>query len=108
MGEGRGRPPEALAPYAQGRVWTGEQALERGLVDRLGDERVALAWLSEKTGLTTDAGFLLFGRKRPLWRRFLPTPGTSTLVEAVDTLSVWAELEGEPLALSPIKWRLGR
>ena len=108
VGEGRGRPPEALAPYAQGRVWTGEQALERGLVDRLGDERVALAWLSEKTGLTTDAGFLLFGRKRPLWRRFLPTPGTSTLVEAVDTLSVWAELEGEPLALSPIKWRLGR
>jgi protease-4 len=28
---------------AQGRVWTGQQALERGLVDRLGGFQVAVA-----------------------------------------------------------------
>ena len=33
---GRRRPVSAIAPYAEGRVWTGRQALERGLVDQLG------------------------------------------------------------------------
>ena len=44
---GRRRPVRAVEPFAAGRVWTGRQALERGLVDRLGGlelgvERVAL------------------------------------------------------------------
>lgn len=43
---GRRRPVRAVEPFAQGRVWTGRQALARGLVDHLGDitlgvERVA-------------------------------------------------------------------
>jgi protease-4 len=34
--EGRGMSKEAIDQIGQGRVWTGEQALERGLVDELG------------------------------------------------------------------------
>jgi protease-4 len=33
---GRRAPMRAIEPWAQGRVWTGRQAMERGLVDSLG------------------------------------------------------------------------
>jgi protease-4 len=48
--EGRGMSKEAIDKIGQGRVWTGEQALERGLVDELGglDQAVeAAAGLAE-------------------------------------------------------------
>lgn len=43
--DGRGKTKEEIDRIGQGRVWTGEQALERGLVDALGglDEAVAAA-----------------------------------------------------------------
>lgn len=45
VGEARGMSRDAVDAVAQGRVWTGSQALERGLVDRLGtfDEAVSRA-----------------------------------------------------------------
>jgi protease-4 len=53
---GRGRPVEQIEPFAQGRVWTGRQALENGLVDRLGDLSVALARARLLSGLPVDGG----------------------------------------------------
>ena len=49
--EGRQATPDEIDAVAQGRVWTGAQALENGLVDRLGglDEAVAVA--REKAGI---------------------------------------------------------
>src|SRR5690606_4139913 len=43
--EGRGMPKDSLAKYAEGRVWTGHQAREIGLVDELGgvDEAIRIA-----------------------------------------------------------------
>jgi protease IV len=41
--EGRGMTVDQVHAVAQGRVWTGEQALEHGLVDELGGLEVALA-----------------------------------------------------------------
>ena len=43
--DGRGMPKDSLAKYAQGRVWTGNQAKEIGLVDELGgiDEAIRIA-----------------------------------------------------------------
>lgn len=45
VGDARGMSRDEVDAVAQGRVWTGTQALERGLVDRLGtfDEAVARA-----------------------------------------------------------------
>ncbi|MGB0840385.1 MAG: S49 family peptidase, partial [Chitinophagales bacterium] len=40
---GRGMQVEAVNEIAQGRVWTGEDALDIGLVDRLGDLNDAIA-----------------------------------------------------------------
>jgi protease IV len=47
--------PEKIDAVAQGRVWTGAQALERGLVDRTGSFRDALAAARTRAKLPEDA-----------------------------------------------------
>jgi protease IV len=44
----------ALERVTDGRAFTGRQAVELGLVDELGDEETALAWLSEAHGIDSD------------------------------------------------------
>jgi protease-4 len=51
VAEGRGRPVADIEPLARGRVWTGRDASERGLVDALGSFDRAL---DEVRGLMTD------------------------------------------------------
>ena len=46
--ERRGMDAALLERVADGRVFTGRQALELKLVDELGDEKTALAWLVER------------------------------------------------------------
>ena len=54
VSEGRKRPVEEIAPLAEGRVWLGSQAKERGLVDEIGGIDVALAALKKKAGINAD------------------------------------------------------
>lgn len=54
--EGRGLSAKEVAKVAKGRVWTGEQALELGLVDRLGGLADALALAKEQAGLPLEEG----------------------------------------------------
>lgn len=49
--EGRGIPKDSLDLIAQGRVWTGNQALEIGLVDALGGMEVAIKEAADLAGL---------------------------------------------------------
>jgi protease-4 len=49
--DGRGTTREAIHEVAQGRVWTGRQAQERGLVDELGGLSRAIALAKERAGL---------------------------------------------------------
>jgi protease-4 len=51
VAEGRRRPPEEIEAVARGRVWTGRQALERGLVDELGDFSLAVRRAAELVGI---------------------------------------------------------
>jgi protease IV len=44
VASGRGKQPADIHPLAQGRVWTGKAALERGLVDEIGGLQAALAF----------------------------------------------------------------
>ncbi|MFZ6765078.1 S49 family peptidase [Pseudoroseomonas sp. WGS1072] len=55
VGAGRGLSEDEVLAVAGGRVWTGRQALERKLVDRLGGLEEAEALLREKLGLPADA-----------------------------------------------------
>ncbi len=43
VADGRHTKVEAIKPIADGRVWTGEQALSMGLIDQIGDFRVVVA-----------------------------------------------------------------
>jgi len=59
VAEGRKLEPAAVDKIARGRVWTGAQALEIGLVDRLGGVPEAVLAAKEKLGLAPDADVLL-------------------------------------------------
>lgn len=52
--EGRAMTPAALERVAQGRVWTGRQALEAGLVDELGGLGRAIEIAARRAGLPVD------------------------------------------------------
>ena len=43
-----------LEKVADGRVFTGRQAIELKLVDQLGDEKTAVAWLVAQKGVKAD------------------------------------------------------
>jgi protease-4 len=51
VAEGRNRPEEEIEKIAQGRVWTGTQGLERGLVDEIGSLDDAIAFAVKKAAL---------------------------------------------------------
>ncbi|HJA88915.1 MAG TPA: signal peptide peptidase SppA [Candidatus Parabacteroides intestinavium] len=50
--DGRGMSKDSIDHIGQGRVWTGEQALERGLVDKLGGLDVAIEEAASLAGVT--------------------------------------------------------
>ncbi|TYT25991.1 signal peptide peptidase SppA [Luteimonas viscosa] len=51
VAQGRGRTPEQIDEVARGRVWTGDQAKARGLVDEFGGLRAAIADAAERARL---------------------------------------------------------
>jgi len=55
VAEGRGLSAQAVDAAARGRVWTGADALEKGLVDVLGGFSVALGEAKAMAGLALDA-----------------------------------------------------
>jgi protease-4 len=55
VAEGREMTPEQVRAIAGGRVWTGQQALERGLVDHIGGFSVAVARARALAGIAEDA-----------------------------------------------------
>ncbi|MFW6216150.1 MAG: signal peptide peptidase SppA [Alkalispirochaetaceae bacterium] len=98
VAEGRGLPVDEVEPAARGRVWTGSQAVERGLVDRLGGIYTAIESLEERLGRPvelidyTDTDYrtlspasLLQGARGAVshqWRRGLPSAVQELLREA--------------------------
>jgi protease-4 len=71
VAEGRHLPRAEVEPLARGRVWTGREAFERRLVDRLGSFEDAVALARERARLGPDAAVEL--------RRFDPRPGGGLL-----------------------------
>lgn len=53
VAEGRGLPVEKVRALADGRTFTGRQALAEGLVDEIGGETEARAWLAREKGIPT-------------------------------------------------------
>lgn len=57
--EGRGKKEEEIDALGQGRVWTGAQAKERGLVDELGGLERAIELAKQKAGIPEGRGVRL-------------------------------------------------
>ncbi len=92
---GRQRDVEQIEAVARGRVWSGRDALEAGLVDQLGGLREALAVARSRGGLPDDAPVLPAVHLSPLSR--LGRPKNSDDPRAL--LSTWPELPSLATAL---------
>lgn len=55
VAEGRGIPVERVAASAEGRIFSGRDGMTRGLVDRIGGLREAIAQARQVAGLRADA-----------------------------------------------------
>ena len=113
----RKKTPEQIDAMAQGRVWTGAQAHERGLVDRLGGLDVAIAAAKERAGIDADddVEVVVYPHRRTVYEAFSDQFGgsgvTGVLSEilgrgparAVAAATAPGRLfrRGEPLALMP-------
>ncbi|MEX2228697.1 MAG: signal peptide peptidase SppA [Dehalococcoidia bacterium] len=81
-----------------GRVWTGRQALDRGLVDELGGLPAALAYARRLAGIGRDAPPRVIGAGKE-WLPPVPS-SASAIVYALDGLAALGS--GMPLLLSPV------
>jgi len=54
VGERRGLDPNIARDLADGRIFSGAQALEAKLIDALGDEEAAIQWLKDEKGIEED------------------------------------------------------
>lgn len=59
VAEGRNMQPAAVEAVARGRVWSGEDALRLGLVDKSGDLIVAIEEAARLAGFTPEDGYQL-------------------------------------------------
>ena len=88
VAEGRQKSLEEVEEIARGRVWTGRQALEIGLVDELGDFQTAVERAKMLAGLPIDETVPVVPIEAP--KRYLPplafTDGTLWLEAVLDAL----------------------
>ena len=71
VAEGRGMHPDSVKKVASGRVWTGTQAKERGLVDVLGGLDTAIEIAAAKIGAGDDYRVVYFPEKKPWFEEFM-------------------------------------
>jgi protease-4 len=67
--KGRHKPFDEMQEAAQGRTWYGSQAIDKGLVDKLGGFPVAIALAKEKAGIAASAAVKveLFDKKESVF-----------------------------------------
>jgi protease-4 len=110
--KGRGMSNEALEAIAQGRVWTGEQALANGLVDRLGGLQAAIDTAKELASIEGEVALVRFPERKGfvdqlldelsnpepvahLQHPALSLPGSDTLRSALQTAAALDRVLGD-------------
>lgn len=112
--DGRTMTEDDVEAIAQGRVWTGDQASKRGLVDHLGGLEVALERAAALGGFSLGSARVSLKKvekSKPVWARFMvqaPSGIQAADIQAllVQQLDLEAQVllshPAEPLALWPI------
>ena len=103
VADGRKLAVETVKSFADGRIFTGQQALELGIVDRLGTEEDARCWAAELAGLDPDkTKCFTIEEPKPFLNRLLPSSGNG-MVSGLSAGLDWVEFElstsGQPLWL---------
>lgn len=95
---GRGLEPDVVRAFADGRVFSGAQARELGLVDVLGDEESARRLAAELAGLDPEKARTVSFGKPP--RKLLGLlPGSTLMQQLSQSLSLELAWSGQPLWL---------
>jgi protease-4 len=98
VAQGRGLEEEAVRRFADGRVFSGAQARELGLVDELGDEERARRLAAELAGLDAEKVRPVTFGKAP-GRLASLVPGRSLLGSVANALRLELAWSGQPLWL---------
>jgi protease-4 len=101
VAQARGLTEEAVRSFADGRIFTGEQALELGVVDRLGTEEDARRWAAELANLDPEKTEVQkIEPKKGGLQRFIPGRNQSVLAQVfpeatsnLQTVTNWLEFE---------------
>jgi protease IV len=102
VAKGRNLDEATVRSFADGRVFTGEQALELGLVDRLGTEEDARRWAAELVGLDPDKTECFnLEEPKPLINRLIPgrSQTQSGISMAINSIQFDIATSGLPLWL---------
>jgi len=78
VAKARGKDFAAINAIAQGRVWTGQQALDRGLVDKIGSLDDAIRDAAQQANLGKDFNVRYAEKPMGAFERFLTSVGSST------------------------------
>jgi protease IV len=101
VAQGRNLEVEKVKSFADGRIFTGQQALELGVVDRLGTEEDARLWAAELAGLNPDkAQCYTIEEPKSVWNRFFSRNKTKSKIgSAINWLEFELATNGQPLWL---------
>ena len=87
VAQNRALPKDTVTALADGRVFTGRQALASGLIDHLGDKEAALNRLATLCNITASPDLLQQPKQeKPLWRSLLEMALSSNSGQAADML----------------------
>ncbi|MBI3482870.1 MAG: signal peptide peptidase SppA, partial [Bacteroidetes bacterium] len=81
--EGRHMNVEQLRKVASGRVWTGEQAKERGLVDVIGGFDDAVSIAAKKAGVENDYKLKFYPKQRNFFAQWLQSAEENSKVKTL-------------------------
>jgi protease IV len=76
--EGRHMPKDKLLQIAKGRIWSGQDAKNLGLIDELGGYDTALKLAKKSAGIpeSEEVKVVVFPRKKSLWQSVLEREGS--------------------------------
>ena len=101
VAQGRNLDEATVRTFADGRIFTGEQAMELGVVDRLGTEEDARIWAAELAGLDPEkAECFTIEEPKSLINKVLPGRSqASGIGSAINWLEFELMTSGQPLWL---------
>ncbi|WP_339878668.1 signal peptide peptidase SppA [uncultured Algoriphagus sp.] len=85
VSEGRGMSAEAVKEVASGRVWTGNQAKERGLVDVLGGLNTTIEIAANRIGAGDDYRVVYYPTKKPWFETIMEDLGENVQLKILQS-----------------------